>query len=314
MPRITIISSLFNCLPYLEGYFQAVDSMLNKEELEILLIHNDPKKEELDVVNKHLPRFPFIKHIVVPREGLYTTWNRGLKMATSPYITNWNVDDVRLPDSLINQADALDRHPEAALAYGDFIIVDTFGKTEGKAVHEPEYDASNPTFLRQHHIGCFAMWRKEIHDQIGYFDEQFRLIADLDFQIRVAKEYPLIKIKQQLGYYLEGTPNNLSSNLSLQFMEMTALHLRYGNFNLLFLTDLVRGLSKIKRFQYKWFGEYHPVKPRSLRTRMQYILRFPLIGVSIFKFPRHMARKYLKPYLLKRKRNAALAGTVHGNS
>lgn len=314
MARITIISSLFNCAAYLEGYFQAVDSIINKDELELLLIHNAPKAEELAILDKYLPRFPFIKHIVVPREGLYTTWNRGIKLASSPYITNWNVDDVRLPGSLVHQADVLDRHPEAALAYGDFVIVDTYGKTQGKAVHEPEYHPSNPTFLRQHHIGCFAMWRKEIHDQIGYFDEQFRLIADLDFQIRVASAFPLIKIKEQLGYYLEGTPNNLSSNLSLQFMEMTALHLRYGNFNLLFLTDLVRGLSKIKLFQHKWFGAYHKTKPRSLRRRLQYILRFPLIGVSIFKFPRHIARKYLKPYLLKRKRSAGLAATVQGNS
>ncbi|MBE7170897.1 MAG: glycosyltransferase [Williamsia sp.] len=297
----------------MEGYFNAVGSILNKDELELLLIHNAPTEEELAVVNKYLPRFPFIKHIVVPREGLYATWNRGIKMATSPYVTNWNVDDVRLPDSLIHQANALDQHPEAALAYGDFIIVDTYGKKEGKQVNEPEYDASNRTFLRQHHIGCFAMWRKNIHDQIGYFDEQFRLIADLDFQIRVALQSPLIKIQQQLGYYLEGTPGNLSSNLSMQFMEMTALHMRYGNFNLLFLTDLVKGLSKIRLFQYKWFGAYHAMKPRSVREKLQYMLRFPLIGISIFNFPRHWARKYLRPYLSRRKNISALVNAAQNN-
>lgn len=307
MPRITIISSLYNCLQYLEGFFTALDSILNKDELELLLIHNSPKDEELAVINKYLPRFPFIKHVIVPREGLYATWNRGIQMARSPYVTNWNVDDVRLPGSLVHQANALDQHKEAALAYGDFIIVDTYGKTTGKQMREPEFDARNPTFMRRHHIGCFAMWRKEIHDRMGYFDEQFRLIADFDFQIRVAQQYAMVKIKEPLGYYLEGTPNNLSSNLSLQFMELTALHVRYGNFNSLFLTDLVRGLLKIRVFQYKWSGAYHAMKPRSFKEKLSYMQRFPLIGVSIFNFPRHMARKYLKPYLYKRKNNTALS-------
>ena len=306
MPRITIISSLYNCISYLESFLEAVDTITNKDEIEMLLIHNSPTNEELAVINKNLPRFPFMKHVVVPREGLYATWNRGILLANSPYITNWNVDDVRLPDSLRNQADALDRNKDAALAYGDFVIVDTYGKKEGRNVCEPEFDANNPTFFRHHHIGCFSMWRKDIHDKIGYFDEQFRLVADFDFQVRVARQYPMIKIKEPLGFYLEGTPNNLSSNLSFQFMEISVLHLRYGNFNQLFLTDLIRGLSKIRLSQHKWFGTYHPVRPLTLHGQMPYLLRFPLIGISIINFPRHLARKYLRPYLNKRKSNAAV--------
>ena len=292
-PRVTVITSLFNSFQYLEGYFEAVGNLGNKDEIEILLIHNAPNEDELAVVNRFLPLMPFIKHIIVPREGLYVTWNRGIKMAQGKYITNWNVDDVRLPDSLSNQADALDKHPETVLSYGDFVVVSEYGKKEGKLTNEPAYDPKRTSFLRQHHIGCFPMWRSDIHAQIGYFDEQFRLVADLDFQIRIARLFPMIKVSNQLGYYLEGTPNNLSSNYALQRREHTVVQLRYGNFNLLHLADLLGGVMKIRVFQYKWFGEYHKMKEWKFKDYYSYITRFPLIGISLIKFPRQIARKLI---------------------
>lgn len=299
MSRISVITSLYNSQNYLQGYFNALSEIVNKEELEILLIHNAANAEELAIINSRLPQFPFIKHIRVEREGLYNTWNRGVKLATADYLTVWNVDDVHLPESLKNQADALDQNPGAALAYGDFIIVNNYGDTEGYAMNEPEFSSSDPTFLRRHHIGCFPMWRKSVHDKIGYFDEQFRLIADLDFQIRVAKSFAMIKIPQQLGYYLEGTPGNLSSNSRIQDMEHTVLHIRYGNFNQIFLTYFFESLVKFKLFEYKWYEEFHKMEKWSASEYVTYFSRMPLVIVSLFKLPRHLARRHLKPYFYR---------------
>ncbi|MEJ7766820.1 MAG: glycosyltransferase [Chitinophagaceae bacterium] len=308
MCRITVITSLYNCQQYLRGYFEAIKKIENKDEIEILLIHNSPTDEEMAIVNGFLSEMTFIRHIIIEREGLYATWNRGVALAKGDYITTWNVDDVRLPNSLREQADSLDNNSRAALSYGDFIIVNNYGSTNGKQVNEPQFDPSNRTFYRQHHIGCFPMWRKSIHETIGYFDEQFRLIADLDFQIRIARKYRLIKISTQLGFYLEGTPANLSSNFDLQDKEHTVLHLRFGNFNLLYFTHLLNGLNNFKVFKHKWFGEYHNLTSWTSQDRFQYASRFPLVLVSVFNFPRHFARRYLKPYFSKlNKKNLTVA-------
>lgn len=298
MIRVSVITSLFNCERYLTGYFEAVNSIENKHEIEILLLHNEPKAAELAIINKFLPGYGFIRHIIVSeREGLYSTWNRGITLANGRYITTWNVDDTRLPDSISRQADALDQHSTAAISYGNFVIVDTFGKKEGKIMIAPEFNVKDRSFFRQHHIGCFPMWRKDIHKSIGYFDEQFRLIADLDFQIRVAKKYPLIKTDTNLGYYLEGTPFNLSSNFSTQDMEHAALHLRYANLDLLMLPYLWKAIKTFKIFQYKWFGTFHNMVDWSERDLSLYFLRSPMILASVFKLPRHLARRYLKKFL-----------------
>lgn len=312
MCRITVITSLFNCQQYLQGYFRAVEQIENKNEIEILLIHNDPKEEELKIIREALPKFPFVQHITIGREGLYATWNRGIMMAKGKYVTTWNVDDVRLPQSLSDQANALDKNPEAALAYGDFKIVSSYGSIEGYSVNEPQFETGNRTFQMNHHIGCFPMWRKSIHESIGYFDEQFRLIADLDFQIRIAKKYPMVKISQQLGFYLEGTPSNLSSNNKLQNRELTALHLRYGNFNRLNLAHLIDSQKNFKLFEHKWFGSYHKAPGLTGKDRLEYLLRSPSILRAILNFPRHLARKYFKTYFnavkQKRLKKVSVAG------
>lgn len=306
MCRITVITSLFNCQQYLKGYFEAALLIENKDEIEVLLIHNSPKEEELKIINDFLPRLPFIKHIAIEREGLYNTWNRGVKMSKGKYITIWNVDDVRLPHSLIDQADGLDKNADAALAYGNFKIVSKYGDTEGKDVNEPEFDPGNDTFSKNFHIGCFPMWRKDIHDTIGYFDEQFRLIADLDFQIRVAGKYSMVKVNKHLGYYLEGTASNLSSNFSIQDKEFTVLHLRYGNYHSIYLTYLFSGLKNFKIFKYKWFGSFHPMSEWVERSKFSYLVRFPTIIFSIIKLPRHIARKYIKKYLVNLRQKKAI--------
>ena len=307
MCRITVITSLFNCQQYLGGYFEAVKQISNQDEIEILLLHNAPQEGELSIIRKFLPGLPFVKHVVVEeREGLYATWNRGIKMAKGKYITTWNVDDIRLPHSLSNQADSLDLHSNAVLSYGDFKIVDTYGSTEGKSVSEPEFDSTNRTFYRQHHIGCFPMWRKKIHDELGYFDEQLRLVADLDFQIRVARKYDMVKVREQLGYYLEGTSANLSSNFSIQDKEQTMLHMRYGNFSLIYLTHVINAFKNFEVFKFKWFGDYHLMSEWTVENKFSYISRFPMIIFSVIKWPRHLARKYLKKHLSKKQPGSAV--------
>jgi glycosyltransferase involved in cell wall biosynthesis len=297
MVRITVITSLYNCQLYLESFLDAVGKLTNSEEVEVLLIHNSPSPAEMAIIKRRLPGLPFVKHMEVPREGLYATWNRGIALADSKYIAIWNVDDVRLPESLKDQADCLDENMDAAMCYGDFIIVDEYGKIEGQVINEPDFTNNTQEFHRKHHIGCFPMWRKNIHAAIGYFDEQFRLIADLDFQIRVAAKYPLVKVNTHLGYYLEGTPNNQSSNTRLQDMEHTALHMRYGNYDLLYLPHLFEALRQIRLSKLKWHDQYHKFDPWAFINLFHFFIRLPLFVVSLFRYPRHMARKHLKQYI-----------------
>jgi len=255
--KISVLTSLYNCENFLQDYFNALIKIEGKEQIEVLLLHNAPKEKELEIITQNLPLFDFVRHIIIPkRETLYSTWNRGIELSEGEYITVWNVDDVRFPGSILQQADALDKNLQAAIAYGDIWLSRQYGICGSKRTYCPAYsDLSHKRFLLEYHITCFQMWRKSIHQFVGYYDEQFKCIADFDFQIRVVLHFPLVKVENPLGIYLEDQPHKLSAN-GLQPIEHNVLYLRYRNCQSLnfFLLPETKKHYQAKRVLF--FGEW----------------------------------------------------------
>lgn len=224
--QISVITSLFRCAPFLESFLQFYNNITNLQECELILVHNDPSPEELAILERCTRREMNIVHLCVEREGLYASWNRAIRFAKGKYIAVWNVDDVRTPTSLADQRTALD-NSAAVMCYGDFYGTKQYGMQADKLYQYEPYERCRKDALTRHIIGCFPMWRKDIHQQVGYFDEQFRLVSDYEFQLRIASAYPLVKAGGVLGYYLEHANHKLSSNRKLQTCERTVVEIRY---------------------------------------------------------------------------------------
>ena len=255
--KISVLTSLYNCENFLQGYFHALAKIRGKEKIEVLLLHNAPQERELAIITENLPLFDFVRHIIIPeREGLYSTWNKGIQLSEGEYITVWNVDDVRFPDSILQQAEALDKNPQAAISYGDIWVSNEYGVCGSRKTNSPVYNTlSYKRFLSEYHISCFQMWRKSIHETVGYYDEQFKCIADFDFQIRAALHFPFVKTEEPLGIYLEGQPDKLSSN-GFQAIEYNIISLRYANYHLLNLFLLPKTKKKYQINQLLIFDEW----------------------------------------------------------
>ena len=255
--KILVLTSLYNCKNFLHGYLDALSLIEGKEQIEVLLLHNAPQEEELTIINQYLPSLDFVRHIVIPeRESLYRTWNRGIELSHSEYITVWNVDDVRFPDSILQQAEALDNHPQAAIAYGDIWISRQYGICGTMKTNYPIFNpVTRKKFLSAYHISCFQMWRKSIHSTIGYYDEQFKCVADFDFQIRTALHFPFVKTDKPLGIYLEDQPHKLSAN-GLQRFERNIVYLRYTNYQCLNLFLLPEARKKYQQNRMLMYDEW----------------------------------------------------------
>jgi glycosyltransferase involved in cell wall biosynthesis len=253
--KISVLTSLYRCEQFLESYFKHLSEINGTDEIEVLLLHNDPQENETAIIDRLLPKTPFARHIIIPeRENLYKTWNRGIQLSQGEYITVWNVDDMRFPDSILQQSQALDSHPEAALAYGDIWISNVYGVCGSIKTDTPLYN-ENKFFFKSYGISCFQMWRKSIHETIGYYDEQFRCVADFDFQIRAALHYPFVKTKEPLGTYLEDQPHKLSAN-GLQELENNIVYLRYGIYEKVNPFTLWVSQKRYRKNEILQFGEW----------------------------------------------------------
>ena len=122
------------------------------------------------------------------RIGIYDAWNVGAQMARGEYLTNTNLDDLRRQDSLELQASVLENLPFVDVAYQDFYY--TFDPDlRFEQVAEFGFKSNLPV-VTPHNMMDFnaphnaPMWRKRLHDELGYFDTSFRSAGDYDFWMR----------------------------------------------------------------------------------------------------------------------------------
>jgi len=229
--KINTITSCFKGEKYLESFLKNVSEQTILDRIEVVLVHNEPTEKEIELVRNFQEKHPsVINHIMIkPVEPIGKSMNRCIKEAKGDYVTIWNVDDLRSPNSLEVQMKVLDENPEVGLTYGDFIIVDKIGQTIGKLVTSPEFERKK--FIKGMHCGPFSMWRKEINERIGYFDEKLVQGADFDLMVRIALNYKMKKSQGILGYYLNERAGLSTRRGSLQPIERTVIELRYGAYD-----------------------------------------------------------------------------------
>lgn len=252
--QISVITSLYRCEAFLRQFLAHYAAIDNIQECELILVHNDPTEEELRIIELFMHQPVHVRHIMVKREGLYASWNRAIAASSGKYLAIWNVDDIRTPGSLVAQKQALEQS-NAVMCYGDFYGTTQYGTYAEKLYEYDNYEQCRQEAYKRHIIGCFPMWRKSIHQQIRYFDEQFRLVSDYEFQLRLIRRYPMVKAPVVLGYYLEYAGHKLSSNRRRQTRERTTVELRYRMYDKI----LVHFLPFISAYKVNFvlnFGEW----------------------------------------------------------
>ena len=228
MTEISVLTSLYRCEEYLTRFFESVLQIENLNEVEFVFIHNDPLNREKQIITTFLQNHPQInyQYAAVPREGLYASWNRGITMAKGDFIAVWNVDDIRMPDSLKLQAEALKAHKDIDLLYGNrYTIKHLLDNTMSL---EKTKDINLSSWNNYFQEGAFLMWRKTVHAAIGYFDEQFKIGGDAEFWYRLTESRKVLKISVPVGIYLREKGKGISKSFNFANCESIILGLRYG--------------------------------------------------------------------------------------
>jgi len=213
---------------YLQTFLDQLPLQTYFNQLEIVLDHNEPSAEELAAVQAFQKNYPgHLTHIVTtPVAPIGTSMNTCIRAARGEFLTIWNVDDLRTPDSIASQVQALDENPQAGICYGNFTVVSSFKATKGRYIRCERYPQSELT--RSMFIGPYFMFRKSLLAKAGLFDEQLKQGADFDLAMRLGFHAKGVMAKADLGYYLNegiGASNRPGTLLPI---ERTVIELRYG--------------------------------------------------------------------------------------
>ena len=226
--QLSIVTSAYQCEPYLEGYFQNITALVGFERYLLIVVLNQPSRAELEIAEGYRAQYPDnICFVPVERESIGASTNRGFQLAETEYLTYADVDDRRAPDCYIRQLQTLQSQPDIDFTYGDFVTVPEPSTTDGELVLTMEFDQE--TFSRGSHVGPNHFFRRTLLDKCGYWDEQLKSGGDFDFQVRAALNG---KFKKTVGppllYYTCFANSGSASSGRLQPIERTVIELRYG--------------------------------------------------------------------------------------
>ncbi len=225
---VSTITPCFRMKRYLKLFLEELPQQTYFEKLEIVLDHNEPDEEEISWVKNFQNKYPGkLKHIIVnPVEPIGTSMNRCIREASGKYVTIWNVDDLRTPDSIEQQTKLMENDQNIDIVYGDFLIVRSFGAKKGKLVSHKNFPKSYLTTAMI--IGPFFMFRKSLCEKAGYFDEQLKQGPDFDLALRLAFNGQAAMAPGLLGYYLDEGKGASTRPDSLRPIENVVIYSRYG--------------------------------------------------------------------------------------
>tara|TARA_R110000824_G_scaffold73866_5_gene187995 strand:+ start:3309 stop:5309 length:2001 start_codon:yes stop_codon:yes gene_type:complete len=194
LPKVSLVTSVYRADDYIEQLMEDMTRQtIFEDKCEWIILNANEKGHDIEeeVILKYVEKYP--DNIIYKRleedPGIYDTWNMGIKMATGEYVTNVNCDDRRAPDGLEKQASLLYGNPDVDLVYNDSYIThepnvmweDVDAATAQKYNFE---QFSKEAMLRGNLPHNNPMWKKDLHDKFGYFNQHYKASGDWDFWLR----------------------------------------------------------------------------------------------------------------------------------
>jgi GT2 family glycosyltransferase len=217
LPKISVITSVYNGDEYIKEFLEDITSQTIFDKCELILVNaNSPGNEE-ETIKEYLEKYDNIVYEKLEEDpGIYGTWNYALGLATGEYVTNANLDDRKVVNSLEKHAKELYLNPNVDLVYADMLITDAPNETfvnnssNGRKYTFPEYSFENLKMVNMPHAS--PMWRKDLHDKHGVFDAKYKSAGDWEMWLRAASNGSTFKkINDVLGLYYFN-PKGISTN------------------------------------------------------------------------------------------------------
>lgn len=208
-PRVSVIVSLYNAADKLRLFLEllANQTLVRKGLVEIILVDSGSPGAELEVFKQFQRQRPIsvVYARTRNRETIQAAWNRGIALARAKYLSFLGVDEGLYPEALEVLADRLDQSgADWAMANSLVTAVDE----HGRFMHDiMSYDRQGATKEHAHLETCYLSWvggmyRADIHERFGYYDESFRGAGDTEFKSRVLPRLKVEFIDQMLGVFL----------------------------------------------------------------------------------------------------------------
>ena len=204
--RVSVVMPVHNAERHVESALRSVLAS-DLREIEVIVLDDGSTDRSLGIVRSiDDPRLQSIS--LEASGGPSRPRNIGIARARAPYVALLDADDLLKPDKLSTAVAALDRHPQAGIAFADYERIDDAGAllesstlaaytgfqglkslpaSDGwRLIRQPDFARG---LLYENFIGTSGVvLRKSVLDRIGTFDEKLSYSEDRDLWFRLAHD------------------------------------------------------------------------------------------------------------------------------
>lgn len=205
-PTVSIITVVYNGVQYIE---QTIKSVIAQDytNIEFIIIDGGSNDGTLDIIKKYKDN---IANWVSEKDsGIYNAMNKGLKIASGEIVAILNADDYYHSDTIQNVVNHFVK-TKADIVYGNL--------TKFRSIEAKEYfvEITPDITIMEKRMGVFhpaTFIKKEVYQEVGVFNEKYKLSADYDFMLRVYKQqYDFQYLNKSLAYFRIGGASNTNCN------------------------------------------------------------------------------------------------------
>lgn len=215
-PTTTIVTSLYKGRKFINTFLENITNQTFFSQCELVIIDANSPENEYEIIKEYLGYYNNINYIRLKETiGIYESWNLAIKETQSEFITNANVDDLHRLDGLELKTKALIENPSVDVVYSDiyysFLENLPFEIAEKCNIRTHLPVANKDNLLKFNSPHNSPIWRRSIHDKIGYFDTSYKSAADYELWLRaVVSGSSFMKLPEPVVLYYHN-PQGMST-------------------------------------------------------------------------------------------------------
>ena len=213
---LDVVVSMYRPLRFSKTFEQSLQSCQGNNNVRFRILLVDPTEKEESWAHSLIAGTHHTLAISKDKLGIYKTWNLLIQQSDAQWITNANVDDLRLPHALCRQAHFA-QQSGADVTFADFYIA---SQPWERVDITPTWVSLLPNFTYEDLLEkslnfphCAPMWRRGLHEELGEFNEAFTSSGDAEFWARCLRaEKRFVKFGEVTAVYFHN-PEGLSTSI-----------------------------------------------------------------------------------------------------
>ena len=219
--KISVVIPTFNRISLVA---RAIDSVLKQSlnPYEIIVVDDGSDDGTSEMIQN---KYKSIKLIQQQNNGVSAARNNGIKHAKGDWIALLDSDDEWTEKKLENQVDRLIKTPEYDFCHTNEIWIRNGVRVNQRKKHEKYGGYIFDKCLDICRISpSSVLFRKNILDHVGWFDDQLPVCEDYDLWLRITSEYRILFIDEPLIIKYGGHDDQLSHSVeSIEFFRIMSL-------------------------------------------------------------------------------------------